>query len=70
MAENVDYGLAIPEGEQEFVILPDKAKVRFELTGPLVKYLNEEMAAWRNVDYSIFAQYEQIKKVTCQSKCD
>jgi len=41
MAENVDYGLAIPEGEQEFVILPDKAKVRFESTGPLVKYLNE-----------------------------
>lgn len=23
------------------MILPDKAKVRFESTGPLVKYLNE-----------------------------
>lgn len=66
MAENVDYGLAIPESDQEFMILPDKAKVRFELTGPLVKYLNEEMAAWRNVDYSIFAQYEQIKNALNQ----
>ena len=34
-------GLAIPEGEQEFVILPDNAKVRFESTGPLMKYLDE-----------------------------
>lgn len=41
MAENVDYGLAIPEGEQDFVILPDKVKVRFESTGPLMKYLDE-----------------------------
>lgn len=66
MVENVDYGLAIPEGEQEFVILPDKAKVRFESTGPLMRYLDEEMAAWRNVDYSIFAQYEQIKNALNQ----
>lgn len=66
MAENVDYGLAIPEGEQEFVILPDKAKVRFESTGPLMKYLDEEMAAWRDADYSIFAQYEQIKNTLNQ----
>ena len=47
MAENVDYGLAIPDSDQEFVILPDKAKVRFESTGPLMKYLDEEIAAWR-----------------------
>lgn len=66
MAENVDYGLAIPESDQEFMILPDKANVRFETTGPLVKYLNEEIAAWRNVDYSIFAQYEQIKNALNQ----
>ena len=66
MAENVDYGLAIPEGEQEFVILPDKTKVRFESTGPLMRYLDEEMAAWRNVDYSIFAQYKQIKNALNQ----
>ena len=67
MAENVDYGLAIPESDQEFVILPDKAKVRFESTGPLMKYLDEEMAAWRNVDYCIFAQYEQVKNKLNQS---
>lgn len=66
MAENVDYGLAIPESDQEFMILPDKAKVRFESTGPLMRYLDEEMAAWRNVDYSIFAQYEQIKNALNQ----
>ncbi|MCI6590425.1 MAG: DUF6161 domain-containing protein [Lentisphaeraceae bacterium] len=66
MVENVDYGLAIPESDQEFMILPDKAKVRFESTGPLVRYLDEEMAAWRNVDYSIFAQYEQIKNALNQ----
>lgn len=66
MVENVDYGLAIPEEEQEFVILPDKVKVRFESTGPLMKYLDEEMAAWRNVDYYIFAQYEQIKNTLYQ----
>lgn len=41
MVENVDYGLAIPEGEQEFVILPDNVKVRFESTWPLMKYLDE-----------------------------
>ena len=41
MTENVDYGLAIPESDQEFVILPDKVKVRFESTGPLMKYLDE-----------------------------
>ena len=66
MVENVDYGLAIPEGEQEFVILPDKVKVRFESTGPLMRYLDEEMAAWRNVDYYIFAQYKQIKNTLNQ----
>ena len=48
------------------MILPDKAKVRFESTGPLMRYLDEEMAAWRNVDYSIFAQYEQIKNALNQ----
>ena len=41
MAENVDYGLAIPESDQEFMILSDKVKVRFESTGPLMKYLDE-----------------------------
>ena len=41
MTENVDYGLAIPESDQEFMILPDKVKVRVESTGPLVKYLDE-----------------------------
>ena len=66
MANDVDYGLAIPESDQEFVILPDKVKVRFESTGPLMKYLDEEMAAWRNVDYYIFAQYEQIKNALNQ----
>ena len=66
MAENVDYGLSIPESDQEFVILPDKVKVRFESTGPLMKYLDEEMAAWRNVDYCIFAQYEQVKNTLNQ----
>lgn len=66
MANDVDYGLAIPESDQEFVILPDKVKVRFESTGPLMKYLDEEMAAWRNVDYYIFAQYEQIKNTLNQ----
>ena len=66
MAENVDYGLAIPESDQEFMILPDKVKVRFESTGPLMRYLDEEMAAWRNVDYYIFAQYEQIKNTLNQ----
>ena len=66
MAKDVDYGLAIPESDQEFVILPDKAKVRFESTGPLMKYLDEEMVAWRNIDYCIFAQYEQVKNTLNQ----
>jgi len=66
MQESVDKGLSIPESDQEFVILPDKVKVRFESTGPLMKYLDEEMAAWRNVDYYIFAQYEQIKNALNQ----
>lgn len=60
MAENVDYGLAIPESDQEFMILPDKVKVRFESTGPLVKYLNEEIAAWRDIDYSMSMRYDRI----------
>lgn len=55
MADDVNYGLAIPESDQEFVILPDKTKVRFESTGPLMKYLDEEMAAWRNVDLYLCA---------------
>ena len=67
MQESVDKGLSIPESDQEFVFLPDKVKVRFESTGPLMKYLDEEMAAWRNADYSIFAQYEQIKNTLNQS---
>ena len=68
MAEIVDYGLAIPESDQEFMILPDKVKVRFESTGPLMKYLDEEMAAWRNVDYCIFAQYEELSLSWMNSK--
>ena len=39
--EKTDYGLPIPGCDQEFVILPDKVKVRFESTGPLMKYLDE-----------------------------
>lgn len=60
MAENVDYGLAIPESDQEFVILPDKVKVRFESTGPLMKYLKEEITAWRDIDYSMSMRYDRI----------
>ena len=60
MAENVDYGLAIPESDQEFMILPDKVKVRFESTGPLMKYLNEEITAWRDIDYSMSMRYDRI----------
>lgn len=60
MAENVDYGLAIPESDQEFVILPDKTKLRFESTGPLMKYLNEEITAWRDIDYSMSMRYNRI----------
>ena len=41
MADDVDYGLAIPESDQEFMILPDKVKVRFESTEPLMRYLDE-----------------------------
>ena len=63
MAENVDYGLAIPESDQEFMILPDKAKVRFESTGPLMKYLNEEIAAWKGVDGSIHQAYVEAKRL-------
>ena len=66
MQESVNKGLPIPESDQEFVILPDKVKVQFESTGPLMKYLDEEMAAWRNVDYCIFAQYEQVKNTLNQ----
>ena len=60
MQESVDKGLPIPESDQEFVILPDKVKVRFESTGPLVKYLNEEIAAWRDIDYSMSMRYDRI----------
>ena len=60
MAEIVDYGLAIPESDQEFMILPDKVKVRFESTGPLMKYLNEEITAWRDIDYSMSMRYDRI----------
>jgi hypothetical protein len=60
MAENVDYGLAIPKSDQEFMILPDKVKVRFESTGPLMKYLNEEITAWRDIDYSMSMRYDRI----------
>ena len=63
MVNDVDYGLAIPESDQEFVILPDKVKVRFESTGPLVKYLNEEIAAWKGVDGSIHQAYVEAKRL-------
>lgn len=61
MAENVDYGLAIPESDQEFVILPDKTKVRFESTGPLMKYLDGEIAAWKDRDSDIQNRYGEAK---------
>ena len=61
MADSVDYGLAIPESDQEFVILPDRAKVRFESTGPLMKYLEEEIAAWKSIDASISSRYVAAK---------
>lgn len=63
MAENVDYGLAIPESDREFVILPDKAKVRFESTGPLMKYLDGEIAAWKGVDGAIRQAYVEAKRL-------
>lgn len=63
MATNVDYGLAIPESDQEFVILPDKAKVRFESTGPLMKYLDGEIAAWNGVDGAIRQAYVEARRL-------
>ncbi len=61
MAENVDYGLAIPESDQEFVILPDKTKLRFESTGPLMKYLDDEIEAWKDHDSDIQNRYAEAK---------
>lgn len=61
MADSVDYGLAIPESDQEFVILPDRAKVRFASTGPLMKYLDGEIAAWKSIDASISSRYVAAK---------
>ena len=58
---DVDYGLLIPESDQEFVILPDKTKVRFESTGPLAKYLDEEIAAWKDRDSDIQNRYGEAK---------
>ncbi len=63
VADSVDYGLAIPESDQEFVILPDKAKVRFESTGPLMKYLDDEIAAWDGVDFSIQQKYKSVRNI-------
>ena len=39
MAENVDYGLAISESNQEFMILPDKVKVRSRSKGSTSVFL-------------------------------
>ena len=61
MDNTADFGLAIPESDQEFVILPDKVKVRFESTGPLMKYLDEEIAAWKSIDASISSRYVAAK---------
>ena len=66
MADDVEYGLAIPESDQEFVILPDKAKVRFESTGPLMKYLDGEIEAWDGVDFSIQQKYVFVRRMLGQ----
>ena len=66
MSEVDNYGLAIPEDDQEFVILPDKVKVRFESTGPLMKYLEEEIAAWNGVDFSIQQKYASVRSILGQ----
>lgn len=63
MKDVVAYGLAIPESDQEFVILPDKTKIRFESTGPLAKYLDEEIAVWKGVDGSIRQAYVEVKRL-------
>ena len=63
MKDVVVYGLAIPESDQEFVILPDKTKIRFESTGPLAKYLDEEIAVWKGVDGSIRQAYVEVKRL-------
>ena len=39
MAENVDYGLGISESNQEFMILPDKVKVRSRSKGSTSVFL-------------------------------
>lgn len=61
MSDKIDYGLAILEADQEFIILPDRTTVRFESTGPLLKYLNDEIAAWQNADGGIRNQYVQTR---------
>lgn len=63
MQESIDRGLSIPESDQEFVILPDKAKVRFESTGPLMKYLDGEIAAWKGVDGAIRQAYVEARRL-------
>lgn len=66
MAEVTDFGLAIPEEDQEFVILPDQTKIRFGSTGPLLKYLDDELVAWKGVDNSIGYSYQQVKDLLNQ----
>jgi len=66
MSDKIDYGLAIPETDQEFIILPDRTKVRFESTGPLLKYLDDEIAVWQNVDGGIRSQYAQARNDLAQ----
>ena len=61
MADNVDYGLLIPESDQEFVILPDKTKIRFTSTSLLVKYLDDEIEVWKDRDCDIQNRYIEAK---------
>lgn len=61
MAGSIEQGLVIPECCREFVILPDETTIRFETTGVLAKYLDEEIEAWKDRDSDIQGRYAEAK---------
>ena len=50
----------IPDEDSKFTLLPDRREVAFSDSGGLRDYLQNEIAAWTNIDITIVNKYQLV----------
>ena len=54
------YDYIIPVEDSKFLLLPDNQEVKFSNLGELISYVQNEIAAWTNVENTIVSKYKLV----------